>query len=129
MPSHLGASVNKRIKELFLLNLVELGIPEPIPNSKNPKELIFHPTRKWRFDFAWPEQKIALEIDGAVHQGGRHTQGVGFVKDCEKMNEATILGWQVYRVPTDWIYNGQAYELLQRAFGLDEIEEVEWEEE
>jgi very-short-patch-repair endonuclease len=58
----------------------------------------FHDTRKWRFDFAHEEAKVAIEIEGAVWTGGRHTRGSGYVKDCEKYNEATFSGWAVIRL-------------------------------
>lgn len=61
-------------------------------------EFRFHPTRQWRFDFAWPEFKVALECEGAVWVRGRHTRGSGFVKDLEKYNTATALGWRLLRV-------------------------------
>lgn len=60
-------------------------------------EYKFHPTRKWRFDFAWPENKIAMEVEGGVWTGGRHTRGAGFLKDCEKYNAAASLGWRIFR--------------------------------
>jgi hypothetical protein len=49
----------------------------------------------WRFDFAWPEKKVAVEIDGGQHAyaGGRHnTDG-----DRLKINTATVMGWRVLR--------------------------------
>lgn len=58
----------------------------------------FHATRKWRFDFAHIEGKVAIEIEGAVWTGGRHTRGSGYVKDCEKYNEATFDGWAIIRL-------------------------------
>lgn len=61
------------------------------------QEYKFHATRKWRFDFADPENKVAVEIDGGVFAGGRHTRGVGFRADCEKINAAAVLGWRVLR--------------------------------
>ena len=57
----------------------------------------FHPIRKWRFDYAWPEHRIALEVEGGVWVGGRHTSGAGFVKDMEKYNEAACVGWRIIR--------------------------------
>ena len=66
----------------------------PVPEQ----ELKFHDTRKWRFDYAWPKHKVALEVEGGIFSGGRHTRGVGFLKDMEKYNEAVLLGWRVFRV-------------------------------
>lgn len=53
--------------------------------------------RKWRFDYAIPNEKIALEVDGGVWVGGRHTTGSGFTKDVEKFNTAAALGWLVFK--------------------------------
>lgn len=69
----------------------------------------FHPVRKWRFDFAWPEHRVALEVEGGVWTGGRHTRGSGFVKDVEKYNAAGRLGWIVLRcVPSDLLKRATA---------------------
>jgi len=43
---------------------------------------------------------IAVEIEGGVWTGGRHTRGAGFRQDMEKYNEATAMGWRVFRVDT-----------------------------
>jgi hypothetical protein len=67
------------------------------------KEYKFCPTRKWRFDLANKEHKIAVEIEGGAFTNGRHTRGVGFINDMEKYNEAAILGWVVFRItPTQY---------------------------
>ena len=58
----------------------------------------FHETRKWRFDFAHLETKTAIEIEGGVWSGGRHTRGAGYAKDAEKYNEANFAGWSVIRL-------------------------------
>jgi hypothetical protein len=58
----------------------------------------FHPTRKWRFDYAHKPSKVALEIEGAMWSGGRHTRPTGFAGDIEKYNAATALGWRVFRL-------------------------------
>jgi len=60
-------------------------------------EYRFHPVRRWRFDYAIPEHKIAIEIEGGAFVSGRHTRGVGYLNDMEKYNEATILGWRLLR--------------------------------
>jgi very-short-patch-repair endonuclease len=58
----------------------------------------FHPTRKWRFDFAHLDTKIAIELEGLTHKGGRHQSVKGYTADVEKYNEATLLGWTVFRL-------------------------------
>jgi very-short-patch-repair endonuclease len=62
------------------------------------KEYKFHPIRKWRFDYANVELKIAIECEGGVYTNGRHTRGNGFVNDMEKYNTATAMGWRLIRV-------------------------------
>lgn len=65
-------------------------MPEPT------REHRFHPVRKWRFDFAWPDKRLAVEIDGLVPSGkGRHQTIGGMTKDLEKRNAAVLCGWRV----------------------------------
>jgi len=78
-------------------------------------EYRFKPPRRWRFDLAWVEQKVALEIEGGVWNYGRHVRASGFVKDVYKYNEAAIMGWKVIRATTDMVDSGEAIEYLKRA--------------
>lgn len=81
----------------IFLRLVD-GLPEWEEEYK------FHSKRKWRFDFAWPQQKVAIEVDGGLSYGqkgrGRNSHGgiVGATKDARKRNIAQIEGWIVLRV-------------------------------
>ncbi|MFS1865143.1 hypothetical protein [Vibrio breoganii] len=84
------------------------GLPEP------KLEHIFHPVRKWRMDYAWPDLKIALEIHGSTFAGGRHTRGSGYAEDREKMMEAQLLGWIVLEIPTTNLAGIRGW--VQRAF-------------
>lgn len=79
------------------------------------KEFKFHPVRKWRFDYAIPKHKIALEVEGGVWTGGRHTSSVGFMKDMEKYNTATLMGWRVFRTTPDELYRLKTLNLLKTA--------------
>jgi hypothetical protein len=84
-------------------------MPEPV------REYEFHPDRKWRFDFAWPDRKVAAECEGATWSRGRHTRGAGFQADCEKYNAAAVMGWRVLRFPKA---NFEAADTIARALGL-----------
>jgi very-short-patch-repair endonuclease len=59
--------------------------------------------RRWRFDFAHPATRTAVEIEGGQWSGGRHTRGSGYSKDCEKYNEAGFDGWTVFRLTGEMI--------------------------
>lgn len=70
------------------------------------KEHIFHWTRMWRFDYAIPDLKIAIEIDGGVWRYGRHNRPEGYINDMEKLNTAASMGWLVLRfTPADRLNN------------------------
>jgi very-short-patch-repair endonuclease len=59
----------------------------------------FHSVRKWRFDYAWPEAFVAMEIDGAIFGGASgHNTGIGIARDAEKSNAAVELGWRLIRL-------------------------------
>ncbi len=61
------------------------------------REFKFLDDRKFRFDFAWPDELVAVEIEGGTFSGGRHTRGKGFATDCEKYNLAVFHGWSILR--------------------------------
>ena len=75
-----------------------------------------HPTRRWRFDYCWPELKLAVEVHGGTYTNGRHTRGGGFTVDREKMNEAAICGWTVIEVTSAQVRSGQMRQWLDRIF-------------
>jgi very-short-patch-repair endonuclease len=79
-------------------------------------EFRFHPIRKWRFDFAFIEQKLAIECEGGTWQRkGGHTTGIGYERDCHKYNAALILGWRVLRFTTGMIKSGVALQQIEAA--------------
>jgi hypothetical protein len=71
--------------------------------------------RKWRFDFAFPCSLVALEVEGGVWTGGRHTRGSGFVKDIEKYNTAATLGWLVLRTTPSELGMPETIEMVKKA--------------
>ncbi len=86
------------------------GLPEPVSEFK------FHPLRKWRFDWCWPDWKVALEVDGGIWHGGRHTRGAGWIKDTEKLNAAAAAGFRMLRATPQQMASGQIFGILQEVF-------------
>lgn len=93
-----------------MLRMAGVEIPE--------REVRFHPTRDWRFDLAWPDRKFAVEADGGTWTKGGHVRGKHFESDCEKGNEAILLGWRVMHVTTDQIHDGRALVFIERFLAL-----------
>jgi hypothetical protein len=89
-------------EELFRIHLITSKLP---PHRR---EYYFSKPRMWRFDFAWPEYMLAVEIEGGSWSNGRHSRGSGFTEDCEKYNRATILGWWLLRFTTEMVKAGVA---------------------
>lgn len=77
-------------------------------------EYRFHQTRKWRFDVAWPSERVAVEIEGGAYVAGRHSRGAGFEADIEKYAEAACLGWTVLRALPKHVRDGTAAAWLRR---------------
>lgn len=96
-------------EELMALHIRVEKLPAP------EREWRFHPKRFWRFDFAWVSRKLAVEVEGGVWRGGRHTSGAGFTKDTEKYNAAALLGWKVLRFTTQQVRDGTAIATLKEA--------------
>lgn len=74
--------------------------------------------KDWRFDFADPARKIAVEIEGGNWSGGRHTRGKGFEEDCIKYGEAMKLGWTVYRCTGGMVKSGEAIDTLKQLMAI-----------
>jgi very-short-patch-repair endonuclease len=96
-------------EEVLALQIWDEKLPVPV------REHRFHPERRWRFDFAWPDLKLAVECEGGTWIAGRHTRGSGFAADCEKYNAAAMGGWKVLRFPSNLIHDGTAINALKAA--------------
>jgi very-short-patch-repair endonuclease len=84
-----------KLEDAFLSVLEQEAIRQGVPIDPPRREYRFHPTRRWRFDFAWPRFRVAVEVDGGAFVRGRHVQGAGSHGDRNKLNAATLLGWRV----------------------------------
>lgn len=89
----------------FVQRCVAYGLPPPATEHR------FNETRRWRFDFAWPEHprkdgwRVAVECDGGVWTRGRHVRPDGFMRDQEKTNAAQLAGWIVLRYEASRLYS------------------------
>ena len=111
------------------------------------REYAFHPTRRWRYDFAFLDARLAVEVEGGLsgapircqvcgnlvrirtkdgrsipmRQSGRHNVGKGFKSDLEKYQESLLLGWRVLRVSVDDVKHGRALQLIQMLLAMEAI--------
>jgi hypothetical protein len=83
----------------------------PIPTM----EYLFCEGRKWRFDFAWPRELVALEVEGGIWIRGRHNRGSGMLEDIQKYNEAAIRGWRLLRCTPDDMRSLKSVALIKEA--------------
>ena len=87
------------------------GLPKPKTGYK------FHDTRKWEFDFAWPEIMFAVEVEGGTYHGkSRHTTPTGYRGDLEKYTEANALGWTLFRFDSKHVNSGHAVARIEDFF-------------
>ncbi|MBU6955892.1 endonuclease domain-containing protein [Hahella sp. HN01] len=112
-----------KLEETLALHIRALKLPEPV------REYRFHPVRRWRFDFAWPDYRIAAEVEGITCYGrnkngtlklGRHQTAKGVSADMEKYAEAMALGWSVFRCDAKLINSGRAVEVITQMMKLRE---------
>ena len=89
-----GGRVSRLPGMLILAQIKANSLPAPV------QEFRFCDTRRWRFDYCWPDRLVALEVEGGVYVAGRHSRGKGMENDMEKYNAAAILGWRVLRYST-----------------------------
>tara|TARA_R100001015_G_C4561335_1_gene121148 strand:+ start:433 stop:786 length:354 start_codon:yes stop_codon:yes gene_type:complete len=95
----------------YLLDqILESNLPIPV------REHRFHETRKWRFDLAFLEHKLAVEIEGGIWNYGRHNRAATFIKDMEKYNNACLLGWNLLRFTTEDVKKGDALQVIKIYF-------------
>jgi hypothetical protein len=68
----------------------------PVPKA----EKLFYTGRKWRFDYFFPAELVAVEIEGGAYKYGRHNRPHGFFADMEKYNAAAEMGIRLLRYPS-----------------------------
>lgn len=108
--------VPSKWEERFWKQCTERAPELPLPDRGF---AFFKPARGWKFDFAWPDLRVAVEVEGNTWKGvGRHTSGTGFEDDCVKYAMAAMRGWLVLRVTATLVRKGLAVEWAARALAI-----------
>ena len=94
------------LEETFALQLWAEQLPEP------ETEYRFHPPRRWRLDFAWPEQMVAVAVEGFGHHKLNR-----YSRDVEKYNQAALDGWCLLRVRRQELDDLTGLAMVREALG------------
>ena len=95
----------------FVARCRRFGLPVPELQYQ------FASPRRWRLDFAWPSHRIALETEGGIWTGGRHTRGAGFIRDLEKYNALASHGYRLFRVVPGQLTEYPTFRMIGAALG------------
>ena len=103
-------AAREKFEQAFFWQCVVNKLPKP------ERQHLFAPRRKYAFDFAWPQWKLAVEVEGGIWRrgGGAHSHPTAIIRDIVKHNLATDLGWRVYRFTTDQVQSGEAINHMAR---------------
>lgn len=107
----------EKVNKGEVLFAFQAGICHLPPHKRNYR---FHPTRKWEIDFAWPQFRIGLEIQGGIWgkskddmTGGAHGHAIGITRDMEKHNAYLDCGWRVWCFTPQQVKNGSAVKHIE----------------
>lgn len=107
------------LEDDMALQIRAAGLPTP------EREAMVIPGRRYRSDFAWPAQRVVLEVEGGIfaqrNRGGTsgHSSAAGILRDIEKSNLYTIHGWRLIRAAAPHVRNGEALGWICDALGID----------
>jgi len=113
---HRGSLAASDPEEELAFQMHVAGVPEPQRQHQG------IPGRRFRFDFAWPEQKVSIEVHGGIWVGGRHVTGGGITTDCEKASLAAIEGWLYLVATSEQVASGQALLWVEAALKVRGLE-------
>lgn len=104
----------EKYEALFAQQCLAARLPRSVPQYRFAE---LH-GRKYAFDRAWPSDRIAVEIQGGIWNGGAHARGTGITNDCAKLSLAAILGWRVLPVTGEQVRSGLALQWVEQALGV-----------
>ena len=109
--------LRSKLEENLVAQLDRMELPEYVSDYR------WHSTRQWKWDIAFVDQKIAVEVDGARRDGkGDHQTEKGMTNDCQKQCNGALWGWTVIRVTATMVKSGEAAEMILRLLTRYEVE-------
>jgi very-short-patch-repair endonuclease len=93
--SRLAVTIGSELERLFENAWQVMRLERGLTVREPEREYRFDGVRRWRFDFAWLDERLAVECDGGqwLARGGKHARD----HDREKLNAAAVQGWRVLR--------------------------------
>jgi very-short-patch-repair endonuclease len=108
------------LEEILLWQIRVAGLPAP------EREYAFCPDRRYRADFAFISPRLLVEVEGGVWSRGRHNRALGFIQDCEKGNQAVLLGFRVLRFTEKHIRDGSAVTMIEYMLAQTAVNEIQF---
>jgi very-short-patch-repair endonuclease len=102
---------NKEAQKDMFIKLVENEL-----NIEIWPEFYFSVDRLFRLDYAYPELKIGIEVDGGTWSKKRsgHSSGTGLARDREKSTLLATLGWLLIRVTPQELMTLKTIETIKK---------------
>ena len=108
------------MSQLFVQLCMQSGLARPTP------EYQFLGDRRFMFDYAWVDKRIALEVEGGIFIRGAHGSVGGILRDIEKYDLAAVTGWIVLRVVAEDLLKSRTFEMVRRAIQAHGRESETW---
>ena len=66
-------------------------------------------------DFAWPDHRVCVEIQGGTWARGAHNRGAGYAKDRMLNNQRQLAGWTILEFTSDHLDADEAVPVVCQA--------------
>lgn len=101
------------LEETLAFQIRATGLPEP------EREYQAVPKRKFRYDFAFVQEKLLVEVQGGIWIRGSHARPKGITRDMTKLNLAQLAGWRVLQFSPAMVRSGEAVKMIAKALGVE----------
>lgn len=111
-PEQAARKLRAQLREQAFYALLDAShLPRPTPEYRFAETI----GRKWRFDWAFVPQFVAVECEGGVFTMGRHTRGAGYAGDLRKYSCAAVMGWRIIRVMPSQLAKPETVDMIRQA--------------